>query len=57
VPLRLGVRGGELRFITALTSFVTSVDVTLSGLHLEAFLSADEATAELLCNFGRWGRQ
>jgi transcriptional regulator with XRE-family HTH domain len=48
VPLRLSSHGGELRLITTLTSFATAVDVTLSELHLEAFLPADDATAEIL---------
>lgn len=48
VPLRLRVAAGELRLITTLTSFATAVDVTLSELRLEAFLPADEATAESL---------
>jgi hypothetical protein len=39
---------GELRLITTLTSFATAVDVTLSELHLEAFLPANDATAEIL---------
>jgi MmyB-like transcription regulator ligand binding domain len=48
VPLRLSSNEGELRLITTLTSFATAVDVTLSELHLEAFLPADHATAEIL---------
>lgn len=48
VPLRLHSDAGELRLITTLTSFATAVDVTLAELHLEAFLPADEATAEIL---------
>ena len=48
VPLRLRTGEGELRLITTLTSFATAVDVTLSELRLEAFLPADEATAEFL---------
>jgi transcriptional regulator with XRE-family HTH domain len=48
VPLRLRCAEGELRLITTLTSFATAVDVTLSELHLEAFLPADDASAELL---------
>jgi transcriptional regulator with XRE-family HTH domain len=48
VPLRLRTGEGELRLITTLTSFATAVDVTLSELHLEAFLPADEPTAEIL---------
>ncbi|MFC7101662.1 hypothetical protein ACFQQB_15030 [Nonomuraea rubra] len=37
-----------MRLISTLTSFATAVDVTLSELRLEAFLPADEATAEIL---------
>ncbi|WP_308267674.1 helix-turn-helix domain-containing protein [Yinghuangia soli] len=50
VPLRLARADGpgELRLITTLTSFATAVDVTLAELHLEAFLPADEETAEAL---------
>lgn len=50
VPLRLRTPegDGELRLLTTLTSFATAVDVTLAELHLEAFLPADEATAQLL---------
>jgi len=48
VPLRLRSPAGELRLITTLTSFATATDVTLAELHLEAFLPADEATAEIL---------
>ncbi|MGW6710095.1 helix-turn-helix domain-containing protein [Streptomyces sp. NPDC054956] len=48
VPLRLRTADGELRLLTTLTSFATAVDVTLAELHLEAFLPADAATAELL---------
>ncbi|WP_327090094.1 helix-turn-helix transcriptional regulator [Nonomuraea sp. NBC_01738] len=48
VPLRLTTDRGELRLLTTLTSFATAVDVTLAELHLEAFLPADEETAELL---------
>ncbi|MFF4622913.1 helix-turn-helix domain-containing protein [Nonomuraea jabiensis] len=48
VPMRLASAGGELRLITTLTSFATATDVTLAELHLEAFLPADQATAELL---------
>ncbi|MEV4253108.1 helix-turn-helix transcriptional regulator [Spirillospora sp. NPDC049652] len=48
VPMRLTTAAGELRLITTLTSFATATDVTLAELHLEAFLPADEATADLL---------
>jgi hypothetical protein len=34
--------------ITTLTWFATALDVTLSELHLEAYLPADEATARIL---------
>lgn len=53
VPLRLASSDGELRLITTLTSFATADDVTLAELRLEAFLPADEATAEILRR--RWG--
>ncbi|NKY89078.1 MmyB family transcriptional regulator [Nocardia veterana] len=48
VPLRLRWGTGELRLITTLTSFATATDVSLADLHLEAFLPADDATADLL---------
>jgi transcriptional regulator with XRE-family HTH domain len=53
VPLELGSADGDLRLITTITSFATAADVTLAELHLEAFLPADEATAEVLRR--RWG--
>ena len=34
--------------MTTITSFATAVDVTISELKLEAFLPADEATADAL---------
>jgi len=48
VPLRLRCSEGELRLITALTMFATAVDITLAELQPEAFLPADEATAQIL---------
>jgi transcriptional regulator with XRE-family HTH domain len=48
VPLRLSAAGGELRLITAITTFATAVDVTISELKLETFLPADEFTAATL---------
>lgn len=48
VPLRLRCDDGELRLITTLTSFATAIDVTLAELRLEAFLPADETSAEIL---------
>jgi transcriptional regulator with XRE-family HTH domain len=53
VPLELASADGELRLITTLTSFATAADVTLAELQLEAFLPADEFTAEVLRR--RWG--
>ncbi|GAA1972148.1 helix-turn-helix domain-containing protein [Kitasatospora viridis] len=48
VPLHLRTPAGDLRLLTTLTTFATATDVTVAELHLEAFLPADEATAELL---------
>ncbi|MBV9846481.1 MAG: helix-turn-helix transcriptional regulator [Kutzneria sp.] len=48
VPMRLRSSLGELRLITAITAFVTAVDVTISELKLETFLPADSETAAAL---------
>ncbi|NKQ56670.1 helix-turn-helix domain-containing protein [Amycolatopsis sp. K13G38] len=48
VPMRLESRLGELRLITAITTFATAVDVTISELRLETFLPADSPTAVAL---------
>jgi hypothetical protein len=53
VPLRLRAPGqltgsASLRLLTTLTHFGTAVDVTVSELRLEAFLPADDETAESL---------
>jgi transcriptional regulator with XRE-family HTH domain len=48
VPLVLASADGDLRLITTITSFATAADVTLAELHLEAFLPADDRTAEVL---------
>jgi transcriptional regulator with XRE-family HTH domain len=48
VPLRLRCDEGVLQLISTLTSFATALDVTLSELHLEAYLPADESTARIL---------
>jgi len=53
VPLELASADGELRLITTITSFTTAADVTLAELQLEAFLPADDHTAEVLRR--RWG--
>lgn len=48
VPVRLSTSVGELRLITAITTFATAADVTVSELKLETFLPADTETADLL---------
>jgi transcriptional regulator with XRE-family HTH domain len=48
VPLRLSSSVGELRLITAITTFATAVDVTITELKLETFLPADDLTADAL---------
>ena len=55
VPLELASADGDLRLITTITSFATATDITLAELELEAFLPADEATADVLRIRGeRW---
>ncbi|WAL70009.1 helix-turn-helix transcriptional regulator [Amycolatopsis cynarae] len=46
VPMRLRTRLGELSLATAITTFATAVDVTISELRLETFLPGDEVTAK-----------
>jgi len=46
--LELESSDGYLRLMTTLTSFATATDVTLAELHLEAFLPADDGTADVL---------
>jgi transcriptional regulator with XRE-family HTH domain len=48
VPLRLSTPDGELRLLTALSSFATAIDVTVAEVMLESFLPADAATAAIL---------
>lgn len=48
VPLRLKTSAGSLAFISTTTVFGTPVDVTLAELAIEAFLPADQATADIL---------
>lgn len=48
LPLRLRTRGGEMRLITTLTSFVTATDVSLAELRMETFLPADQESAGVL---------
>jgi transcriptional regulator with XRE-family HTH domain len=46
--VRLRCEQGELQLMTTLTSFATALDVTLAELHLEAFLPANDASAQIL---------
>jgi transcriptional regulator with XRE-family HTH domain len=46
VPLRLRHDGGELAFISTVTTFGTAVDITVAELAIESFFPADAATAE-----------
>lgn len=48
VPLHLRTSCGSLCLMTTVTTFATAVDVTLAELKLEAFLPADQVTAEIL---------
>jgi hypothetical protein len=48
VPLELSTPDGPVRLITTLTTFATATDVLLSELRMEAFLPADDSTAERL---------
>lgn len=48
VPLRIEHEGGELRFMSIVTTFGTPLDASLQDLSVEAFLPADEETSERL---------
>lgn len=48
VPMELATRDGDMRLITTLTTFANATDVVLSEIRLEAFLPADEESAEHL---------
>jgi transcriptional regulator with XRE-family HTH domain len=48
VPLRLRLGEHELAFLSTVTTFSTAIDITLAELSIEAFLPADQATAETL---------
>jgi transcriptional regulator with XRE-family HTH domain len=49
VPLRLHTDdGGELAFLSTVTTFGTAVEITLSELAIESFFPADDATADRL---------
>jgi transcriptional regulator with XRE-family HTH domain len=53
VPVQLRSPYGELRLLTAVTTFATALDVTVAELKLEAFLPADQDTATRLGNWPR----
>jgi transcriptional regulator with XRE-family HTH domain len=53
VPLRLRHDGGELAFISTVTTFGTAVDVTVSELAIEAFFPADRATQAFMSSSSR----
>lgn len=48
VTLRLRHDGGELSFISTVTTFGTAVDITVSELAIESFFPADDHTARVL---------
>jgi transcriptional regulator with XRE-family HTH domain len=48
VPLRLRTGDGELALISTVTTFGTALDITAAELSIEAFLPADDTTAETL---------
>jgi transcriptional regulator with XRE-family HTH domain len=48
VPLRLTIPGGELRFLSTVTTFGTPADITVEELSIESFFPADRATADWL---------
>jgi transcriptional regulator with XRE-family HTH domain len=48
VPLRLHHDGGELSFISTITTFGTAIDITAAELSIETFFPADARTAEVM---------
>lgn len=48
VPLRLRLGEHDLALLSTVTTFGTAVDITLAELSIEAFLPADQTTAETL---------
>jgi transcriptional regulator with XRE-family HTH domain len=48
MPLVLSSPGGDLRFVSTITTFGTALDLTAAELSIEAFLPADAATAKAL---------
>jgi hypothetical protein len=55
VPLRLRHEGGELTFLSTVTTFGTAVDITAAELSIESFLPADQWTADALRSLGGTG--
>ncbi|MEU9506212.1 helix-turn-helix transcriptional regulator [Micromonospora sp. NPDC048170] len=53
VPLRLRHAGGELAFLSTVSTFGTPLDVTVEELSIESFFPADDATAAHLRAAGR----
>ncbi len=52
VPLRIELNGVELAFISTVTTFGTALDLTAAELSIEAFLPADQETAEIVRQLG-----
>ncbi|GAB3909967.1 hypothetical protein GCM10029964_112720 [Kibdelosporangium lantanae] len=50
VPIELTTSRGDLTLMTTVTTFATAVDVTVAELKLEAFLPANQRTAEILAS-------
>jgi hypothetical protein len=48
VPITMRTEAGELSFVSTTTLFGTPGDVTVAELAIEAFLPADDLTAEAL---------
>jgi len=48
MPLVLTAPGGDLRFVSTITTFGTALDLTAAELSIEAFLPADAETARFL---------
>jgi len=53
IPLLLDSAKGPLALVTTIATFGTALDITLAELALEAFLPADQGTAELLHEYAR----
>jgi len=48
IPLKLRTQHGVLSFISAVTTFGTAVDITLSEISMEAFYPADDDTSRVM---------